>query len=200
MTITPLPPNQAQNPALGLQHDLALADAEMHAAARSSTLAESRRHAEAAVNILVGTYGRWYGDQDGDGQVLDPSDRRGVLPGEKIPESADRDNFVWPTGWAILAYDSDRPGAKQAVQIILGQVDLWHNNPKAGYDQIARAISGTSVSTDQIAKLSGSAIRALAYARLVLTQTSSLADAQAYAQRGALETSAALDAAKQISP
>ncbi len=184
-------------PAANLQRDLKLADDEMRAAQQATTIAEAKQHAEAVANILVGIFGRWYGDQDRDGTVRDPSDQRGVLPGERVPQPApDVGTPVFPYGWAMLAHDAGDDHAKQVVRDLLGDFDMWRSQPRAGYDQVQSAVSASDAQGSAIKKeLTGNAPRALAWARFILTRAQSLDDARSAATQGARETSAALQSA-----
>jgi hypothetical protein len=171
----------------------------MQAARQSTTLAEARHHAEAVVNILVGKFGRWYGDQDADGATNDPSDGGGVLPGEKIPEAAPDAPVEFPFGAALVVYSSNAL-SQRAIQTILGDVTQWRTRPRVGYDTIERAVAGTDLTRDAVSKLNGSAPRAVACTRLILTRAQSIDEARTYAERGLLATRAALDAARSIAP
>lgn len=194
-------PQQTPNPVTQLSRALELADAEMRGAQTSATLTAAKQHAEATVNILVGHLGRWYGDQDSDGQVNDPSDQRGVLPGEIMTQAApDTRAAVLPIGWALLVYDLAPDNQRAIREVILGEVELWRNNPRAGYDELARAIAATDLARAQLPKLAGAVPRAVAWARLILTRAQSRADAQTYAAQGILATSAARAAARTLAP
>jgi hypothetical protein len=192
-----LGPNQSPTLVNRLQSELALADSEMQAARQSATLAEARHHAEAVVNILVGKFGRWYGDQDGDGATNDPSDGSGVLPGEKIPEAAPDAPAEFPFGAALVVYSSNA-SSQRAIQTILGDVTQWRVRPRLGYDTVERALAGTDLTRDAVSKLNGSVPRAVVWARLILTRARSINEAQTYVERGLLSTRAALDAARSI--
>jgi hypothetical protein len=193
-------PTDAPDPVERLRRALELADTEMRAADASRSLAEAKKHAEAVVNILVGYWGRWYGDADKDGIANDPSDRRGVLPGERIPSAApDTAAAHWPVGWGITVYEKGGPAARQAVQAtIMGDVERWKKNAAGRYGEIERAIAGTDLSRDATSKLDGRAMRAVAWARLILTKAASLDDAKIYAGHGVADTSASLEATRTI--
>ncbi len=163
-----------------LTSTLELAANEMRAAENATTLEQAKLHAEAVVNILVGEYGRWYGDQNGDLQVTDPSDKRGVLPGEKIPASggADIDKPAqFPFGLALLASGTQTDSSP--LQVLLGDAKLWRTKARDGYDAIENALA--RYKNDKQLKLQGAVPRAVAYARLILTDTTSVEEARAFA-------------------
>ena len=180
---------------LGLQQELALADQEMNATHTSTTLLEAQQHAQAAINTLVGAWGRWY-DVNG---FDDPSDRRGVFPGERVPGPANGTSTdLTPFGWGIRAYDQLDPSARPVIQKIMGDVKQWRDNPRARYDDIERALAGTPPNTSLINRLDGRTMRALGWARLIVSQASNLDQALRYAQAGSQETAAALAAAQTL--
>src|SRR5207249_6373930 len=78
-------PRVTATPQSALRDALAALHAEARDAQSAASVTEARQHAEAAVNILVGQWGRWYGDADGDGTVNDPLKGVGILPGERVP-------------------------------------------------------------------------------------------------------------------
>lgn len=172
---------------------LQLVQAEMRAAQNATDLAEAHLHAETAVNILVGKYGRWYGDQNGDGKIADPSDKRGILPGEKSPLSgADSDAPVqFPFGLVLLAVGSNSNAP--ALRPLLGDVALWQTKPRAGYDTIANALA-----QKQVDALQGNLPRAVAFARLILTSAQTADDARVFAANAVRELDAALLTAQTI--
>ncbi len=192
-------PNATPASANALVNALTLADDEMRAAQTSTTLAESKTHAEAAVNILVGKYGRWYGDQNGDGTVSDPSDKRGVLPGEKSPVSgADSDAPPqFPFGLVLLTAGANTNSP--ALVSLLGDVNLWRTQPRRGYDAIANALAQLNTSP-QLASLQGSVPRAVALARLVLADAQTTDKARAFAASASQELDAALASARTFTP
>lgn len=176
-----------------LAHALERAAEEMRAAETAGTTAEARAHAEAAVNILVGKLGRWYGDQDGDGMRVDPSDGRGVLPGEIVPQGgADLDNAgKFPAGLALLAAGTD--ASAPLLRVLLGDVDTWRTKPRAGYDAIENTVknAGTSPNLDG---LKGAVPRAVAFGRLILTGGGTMEEARALAGSAASELEAGVKA------
>ncbi len=183
----------------GLLRALDSADRAMGDARTASSLSAARARAEVVVNVLVGMFGRWYGDGDGDGRIDDPGDGLGVLPGERVPQPApDTRAAVMPTGWAIATYDDGGDQAKTVVRLLIGDVDLWKNSPRDGYNQVELALSAGTTSGSAIAKLPGSVPRALAWARFILTRTQSLDDARSAAAQGAKETNSALQSAHTI--
>ncbi len=152
-------------PLLGLTRELALADREMQAAAASATLPETQGHAQAVINTLVGAWGRWYDV----GRTDDPSDRRGVFPGERVPGPAnDTPTDLTPIGWGLRAYDQVNLAGRPAIQTVMGDVKGWRDNPRARYDDIQRAITGPQPNPGRIGQLGGQAMRALAWARLII--------------------------------
>lgn len=180
---------------LGLQQELALADQEMNAAHSGTSLLEAQQHAQAAINTLVGAWGRWY-DVNG---FDDPSDRRGVFPGERVPGPANGTSTdLTPFGWGIRAYDQLTPSARPVIEKIMGNVKQWRDNPRARYDDIERALAGTPPNTSLINRLDGRAMRALGWARLIVSQASNLDQAQRYALAGSQETAAALAAVQTL--
>lgn len=160
----------ASNVASALNATLERAVSEMRAAQGADTLEQAKGHAETAVNVLVGKFGRWYGDQDGDGKISDPSDGRGVLPGEKSPVSGGANGDAppqFPFGLALLAAGRN-PNTPQTMAL-LGDVTLWRTKPRAGYDAIANAVA-----RGDVAGLQGAVPRAVAFGRLILTSAHTL--------------------------
>ena len=173
---------------------LELAANEMRAAEAATTLDEAKVHAETVVNVLVGKYGRWYGDQNGDNQVKDPSDKRGVLPGEKIPVSGGADidtNAQFPYGLALMAIGTQ--SSSPSLQNLLGDVALWRTRARGGYDSIASAIAQNDVAT-----LQGTVPRSVAYARFILTTAQTLEHAHQYATAGVQEMESAIQSARTL--
>lgn len=192
---------QTPAPRQSLQRALELADGELRAIQTSANVKEARAHAEAVVNMLVGVFGRWYGDGDRDGKVSDPSDQRGVLPGERVPGPApDVGNPVFPYGWALLAFDDGDDGDKGIVRALIGNVEEWQDSPRMAYNEIESAIASSDAQRNQVGKLNGSVPRIVAYARLMLTKAQTLDEAKAYASLAAQESSAALAAARKMNP
>lgn len=187
-------------PLLGLQRALELTNDEMSAAANSADLKAAKRHAEGAVNVLGGYWSRWYGDGDGDGDINDPSDKRGVLPGDRIPEAApDTRAAEWPIGWAVRVFEDGDENTRQVIEsMILGNVNLWKNKPRARYDEMEKAVAGSDVQRQLVGKLDGRAMRAMVWARLILVKAQSLAEAQNYAKSGLQEVGACLEAVRKI--
>lgn len=168
---------------------LELAAQEMRGGENIGSLAGARMHAEATVNILVGKFGRWYGDQDGDGNKTDPSKGRGVLPGEIVTQGADLDNGVkFPAGLALLAAGTQRNPPELAR--LLGDTDMWRAKPRAGYDAIEAAVQSGD-KAPQLEALVGAVPRAVALARLLLTKAKTVEDAHALATRAIAELEAA---------
>jgi hypothetical protein len=167
----------------------------MNAVGASATLQEAQLHAQAVVNILGGAWGRWYGDS----RFSDASDRRGIFPGDRIPGPAnDTPTDLTPIGWGIRAYDLGDAQTQQAAQTVMGDVKLWRDDPRSGYDTIQRAIDATDPSHKSIVKLDGRGTRALAWARLIVVTAASLDQARQYAALGSAETGAALAAAETL--
>lgn len=192
-------PNPSRSPtsaavAAQLAAALELAANEMRAAQTVGTLPEIKNHTEAAVNILVGKYGRWYGDQDGDGKTTDPSDGRGVLPGEKSPASGGADGDTppqFPYGLALLS--AGQTPNIPPIAALLGDVTLWRTKPRGGYDSIANAIAGGSIT-----RLQGRVPRAVAFGRLLLTGAQTPDAAHALADSAASELDIALETARAM--
>ncbi len=193
MPTATLSPNK--NPiAAQLVSTLDLAANEMRAAESATTFDDAKLHAEAAVNILVGKYGRWYGDQNGDNQVTDPSDKRGVLPGEKLAVSGGADidtNAQFPYGLALMAVGTQTNSP--ALQNILGDVVLWRTRARGGYDSIESAIT-----QNNLAALQGTVPRSVAYARLILTTARTLDEAHQLATFGVNELDSAMQVARTL--
>jgi hypothetical protein len=133
------------------------------------------------------------------GRADDHSDRLGIFPGERIPGPAnDSAPNPAPFGWGIRAYDLGQPQTQQAVQSIMGNVKQWRDNPRSGYDQIEHALGAKDTNHTAIAQLDGQAQRALAWARLIVTQATTLEVARQYAELGRRETAGALAAAQSL--
>ncbi len=189
-------PPTMQPPQAQLVLALELAANEMSAAQNSVTLDEARAHAEAVVNILVGKRGRWYGDQDGDGSVNDPLKGRGVLPGEIQTQGADVDNTTnFSAGLALMAVGTN-PNPPP-LTVLLGDVKTWRGQPRAGYDQIANALANANASP-QLDALQGSVPRAVAFARLLLTNARTMEEARAFAAEAVKEMEEAVGAAREL--
>jgi hypothetical protein len=209
MTTTPLnTPNAGQpavlqtpsaQPARALQQAILLADGEARAAQKSATLPDARRHAEALVNILIGPLGRWYGDTNGDGQVDDPSDKRGVLPAERQTVGAPDTPLSVPYfGWALLTYDDGNAQTRDAISQLLGDPEAWKSDPRKSYDAIAAGITPADAAHGYAVKLSGLVPQLVAYGRLLLTKTSSPSEAQTVAARAAQVSAAATQAVQNL--
>lgn len=193
-------PGLPSNPVLGLQQALQLANQEMGAAAQSTNLDDARNHAEAVVNILVGYWGCWYGDADGNGLVNDPSNGYGVLPAGRVQSAApDTKAAQLQLGWALNTYEQGGSNAQKQIQIILGNVKQWQNNPVAGYEQIQQAVQNSDVNRPQVDKLDGQAVQAVAWARLILVKAQTTDQAVQFAKDGLRNTTEALQASRQIS-
>jgi hypothetical protein len=186
-------------PVQGLQNALQMADSEMKSASQSVNLQEARQHAEAVVNILVGYWGCWYGDANGDGRLDDPSDGYGVLPAGRIQEAApDTPADRIQLGWALDVYDKGEKGNQKLIQAILGNVKLWQTDPSSAYAAIQSAVTSNSQDHVQIKKLQGNVDRAVAWARLILISAKTLDEAKDFARNGQTEINAAVLAAGQI--
>ena len=191
----PAIPAATPGPVQGLQRELALADQEMNAARTSATLRDAQQHAQAVLNILVGAWGRWYDVS----QFSDPSDRRGVFPGERVPgPPKDTSSDLTPIGWGIRAYDLGDVKTQPAVQTVMGDVKLWRNDPRSRYNEIERAVTGTDLNRSLVGKLDGRSMRAVAWARLIIAKAGSLDESHQYAILGSTETSAALGAVQNL--
>jgi hypothetical protein len=194
-TGTARPPIATAEPVVGLKLALTLADQEMSAARSSGSLDEAQRHAQAVINTLVGAWGRWYDSS----RTNDLSDRRGVFPGERVPGPANDTPGDWsPVGWGMRAFDLGDPSVQTAVQLVMGDVGRWRATPRARYDEIARASTATDPNHTAISRLDGRGLRAVAWARLILTQAVSLPEAQRWAALGSQETGAALSAVQSL--
>jgi hypothetical protein len=191
MTIPAIQPTPVAPSALAAV--LRRAAQEMDAAKNAATLADAQSHAETTVNLLVGKYGRWYGDQNGDRNRNDPSDGQGVLPGEIHTQGADLDNGTsLGTGLALQA----ARGKLNAPPLLalLGDVNQWSTQPARGYDSIAAAVKNANTSP-ALETLQGSVPRAVAFARLILTDAKTIADAQSLAAKASGELDAAVSGA-----
>lgn len=183
-----------------LRYALQVADGELRAAQASSSLAEARQHAEGSLNASVGAFGRWYGDADHDGQVEDPSNGSGILPGERVPgPPPDVGTPVFPFGAAFLALDNGNAADRAALEVLLGDVELWRSTPRKGYDAIDAAVQSGNAQKG-IAALGGSVPRAAAATRYILVKAQTLDEAKPYAALGAAQTGAALDALRKAMP
>lgn len=192
-------PALPSDPVLGLQQALQLANQEMDAAAQSTSLEDAKSHAEAVVNILDGYWGCWYGDADGNGLVNDPSNGYGVLPAGRVQSAApDTRAAQVQIGWALNVYENSNSNAKKQVQIILGDVKQWQNNPMLAYEHIQTAVQNSEVDHLQVGKLNGQAIQAVAWARLILVKAQTISQAREFAGMGLPNTAKALQAAHQI--
>jgi hypothetical protein len=189
-------PGVPDNPLVGLQQALQLADQEMQAAQASSTLAEARHHAEGAANIIVGYWGLWYGDADGDGERYDPSNGRGVLPAGIVQEGANGSEAARPQlGWALILYLSGTPAQASLANQLLGDPHAWQTDPASRYAAIQRAVDGSDARGNLVQKLPGLAEQSLGWARLILLHASTLDEARTFAAQGALSAGAAAQAA-----
>lgn len=197
-----MPTQPSTHPTGQLVSALELAATEMRAASADPTLSAARAHAEGAVNILVGAYGRWYGDQDGDHIIADPSNGQGVLPGEKIPSGGadlDTGDSGFPFGLALRALGpaiQPPPGLAN----LLGDVTVWRTKPRSGYDQIATAIALAQLDPPRLGPLQGSVPRAVALGRLILTRAVTPAQAQSLAAQAAAELANAVANARTLTP
>jgi hypothetical protein len=176
-----IPLATTSDPQEGLLHDLALANQEINATCQSTTLADAKSHAEAVVNIVGGPWGLWYGDANGDGQTNDPSDRQGLLPAGTVQSSVNSDNAHIQLGWALVNYEQGNEQAKKHSQALLGDLSLWMNDPFTAWKNVADAVNGTDLQHLQAAKLLGTIVRQMAWARLVLVKAKSLQDAHFFA-------------------
>jgi hypothetical protein len=192
-------PALPSDPVLGLQQALQLVNQEMHAAAQSTSLEDAKSHAEAVVNILDGYWGCWYGDADGNGLVNDPSNGYGVLPAGRVQSAApDTRAAQVQIGWALNVYENSNSNAKKQVQIILGDVKQWQNNPMSTYEYIQTVVQNSEMDHLQVGKLNGQAIQAVAWARLILVKAQTTDQAHEFADKGLQNTAKALQAALQI--
>jgi len=188
-------------PKEALLHALQLVDGDFRAALASAVLAEARRHAEAALNVSVGIFGRWYGDGDRDGKAIDPSDGRGILPGERVPgPPPDVGTPVFPYGLAFLALEQGTSADQQALVSLLGNVELWRSTPRGGYDEIESAVMAADAQKNIIGRLSGRVPRLVASARFILIKAQTLDEAKRFAALGSADSQAALEAARKASP
>ena len=192
-------PGVPDSPVVGLQQALQLAEQEMQAAQSSATLAEARHHAEGAANILVGYWGLWYGDADGDGTVYDPSNERGVLPAGRVQEGALGNEAARPQlGWALILYLSGTPAQAEIATQLLGDPHAWQTDAADRYAAIQRAVEGSSDQGNLVQKLSGQVEKSLGWARLLLLRARTLDEAHALATQGALSAAAAVGAVQKI--
>lgn len=192
-------PALPSDPVQGLQQALQLANQEMAAAAQSTSLNDARSHAEAVVNILVGYWGCWYGDADGNGVVNDPSNGYGVLPAGRVQSAApDTRAAQVQIGWALRVYAQGDINAQKLVRIILGDVKQWQNEPMAAYQQIQNVVQNSDANHPQVGKLNGQAVQAVAWARLILIKAQTSEQAHGFAENGLRNMAEALQAARQI--
>ena len=191
----PITPDALSSPQKNeLRYTLQTADGELRAAQASGTLAEARTHAEGALNASVGTAGRWYGDSDHDGQVEDPANGMGILPGELVPAPGGGPGTPVPTlGLAFLALDNGNAADRAALGILLGDVELWRSTPRQGYDAIDAAAQSANAQKS-IAALGGNVPRAVAAARYILVKAQTLDEAKSFAGLGSAQTGVALGA------
>ena len=121
-----------------------------------------------------GAWGRWYGDS----HFSDASDRRGVFPGDRIPGPAnDTSTDLTPIGWGIRAYDLgdarlSKPPKRSWVMSSLGETlprsaTIISRRRRRRTRAIRRSPNWTGAPGP----------RALAWARLILTQAVSLDEA-----------------------
>jgi len=193
-------PGLPSDPVQGLRQALQLANQEMDAATKSTNLNDARAHAEAVVNILVGYWGCWYGNADGNGIVNDPSNGYGVLPASRVQTAApDTRAAQVQIGWALKVYEQDSSNSQKQIQVILGDIKLWQNNPISGYEQIQFAVQNSDVENPQVTKLDGQVVQAVAWARLILLKAQTIEQANQFAVSGLKNTAEALKAARQIS-
>jgi len=178
---------------------MAVADTEMEAAYQSTSLEGAKVHAEAVVNILVGYWGLWYGDANGDGKISDPSNGYGVLPAGRIQEAApDTRAAQTQLGWAIRLYEQGNLHTQQQMQALLGNVEQWRTDPTSAYAEIQRAVDAGDAKHSLVAKLSGQVPQAVGWARLILTKAQTLEEAQAFAQQGMQRIATARQLSEQI--
>ncbi len=183
------------DPVQDLQDTLQLANQEMEAAAQSPSLEDARSHAEAVVNSLVGYWGCWYGDGDGNGVVNDPSNGYGVLPAGRVQSAApDTRAAQLQLGLALSVYETSNANAQNQVRIILGDVEQWQNNPMAAYEQIQMVVQNSEASRPQVGKLDGQAVQALGWARLILVKAQTVQESRVFAENGLQNLTAALQA------
>lgn len=196
--MTPTPSQPSSTPASELVTVLETAAQEMAAAETAASLADVRGHAKVTVNLLVGKYGRWYDDSDGNGSMYDPSAGQGVLPGEILTQGADLDTGTkFPSG-LILDAAGTNPNLA-SLKLLLGDVDVWRTRPRAGYDTIEMALKNASTSPNLDA-LHGAVPRAVAFARLILTDAKTPQDAHTLALKVSAELNDALRGARMSSP
>ena len=177
-----------------LRYALQGADGELRAAQASTTLADARMHAEGSLNASVGAAGRWYGDSDHDGQVEDPANGSGILPGELVPGPPPGAGTPVPgLGLAFLALDNGNAADRAALGILLGDVELWRGTPRQGYDAIEAAVQSANAQ-QSIAALSGNVPRAAAAARYILVRAQTVEEEKSFAALGAAQTGVALGA------
>jgi hypothetical protein len=188
------PPQNTNQAAQQLVQALQLAAQEMRAAQTADSLNQIQTHSQTALNILVGRYGRWYSQR-----APDPSNKLGVLPGEIQPQGgADLGGAPTPTvGLALLTMGTN-PKPSAELVTILGDVTMWRTQPRAGYDNIASAVTTADTPHMQLGPLEGSVPRAVAWQRLILTQTLNLDAARAFAAQSAAELDKALAAARKL--
>lgn len=191
--------SSAPTPGQGsLRSALIALDGEVRAAQTAASFSESRLHMEAALNMLVGLWGRWYGDSDGDGMTTDPLQGAGILPGERVPgPPPDVGRPLSPVGLALIAYSNTNDSDKQVIAGLFDDIGLWQSTPRKGYDTIESAIKSANT-PNSVLKLSGPLPRIVAYLRLALTKANSATDAASYLQHVAADSSAAMSAASKL--
>lgn len=194
ITMSKTPPRNPTEAAQQLTQALELALKEMRAAQQSDAPEQVRLHSQASLNVLVGQYGRWYSTPKND-----PSNRLGVLPGETQPQGgADLGGMPQPTiGLALLTMGTSTTPSPELVTI-LGDVNLWRTKPRAGYDSIANAVDTANTAQMQLGELAGSVPRAVAWQRLVLTQSSSIEQTRGFTAQAISELERALAAARAL--
>jgi len=203
MPVVPVSPTLAAvgtsgttSPTQALKINLALADQEMNAARTSASLVAAQQHAQLVIDLYVGAWGRWFAAS----QAVAPGGGQGIFPGERIPGPAPDSGAVLPVGWGLRAYELGDPPTQQAVESIMGDVMRWNSDPRAGYDQIAAAVTSADANGSQIDRLPGTGARAVAWARLILVKATSVEQAQQYAGLGSQATGAALAAVQGLRP
>ena len=194
MPISKTPPQNADQAAQQLVQALELAQNEMRAAQTNSDFEQIKIHAQSALNILVGRYGRWYNTR-----APDPSNKLGVLPGEIQPQGgADLEGAALPTGGLALLTQGTRAAPSSQLVTILGDVKMWQAKPRAGYDTIANAVNTAEPAQMQLGKLDGAVPRAVAWQRVLLTQASGAENAKPFIAQTLTELENALAAAREI--
>lgn len=171
----------------------ALADVgrEFGAVQSGGNAGDMARHAQAALNILVGPFGRWYSGDGTEGQ--------GILPGERVPAPApDVGTPVFPTGWLLRVYNGGDVGNRRVASMLAGNAEVWSTMPRKGYDEIEAALSAGAPPLFAVPKLAGSVPRMVGYARLI-TLARSMDDARPLAARSVADAQDAVSLAAALS-